>query len=180
MAATLRLLAVVLGVLGLSAGAAEARQLLYTADLRGDAPTSNTGSHATGQARIVVDTDAQTVDITLDVTGMTIDNLWDTLVARPIGPIHLHLYGAHNHMDPNANVSLVFPVPFGATYSVTPTGFHVSQQHATYAWGAHLLGSTTPFDQFLASMNAGDVVFNIHTDAFHDGEISGVVTPLGG
>ena len=45
-----------------------------------------------------------------------------------------------------------------------------------YADGAALLGSSTSFEDFLAAMDGGRVVFNIHTDAFNDGEISGVVT----
>ena len=160
----------------LVAGAAQARQVVYTAHLSGDAPTSSTGSHATGDARILVDTEARTVDVSLDVNGITLDGLWDTLVARPIGPIHLHLYGAHDHANPNTQVTLVFPVPFGTDYATTAVGFRVHQPPMTYAQGATLLGSSTTFEQFMASMDAGDVIVNVHTDAFHDGESSGVVT----
>src|SRR5262249_49782770 len=79
-----------------------------------------------------------------------------------------------DHMDPNS-VSLVLPVPFGAAYKATSTGFTVRMKHYPYADGAKLLGSDLPFADFMTALDAGTIVLNIHTDKFHDGAISGDV-----
>ncbi|MGA0601643.1 CHRD domain-containing protein [Caulobacter sp. KR2-114] len=160
------------------AGPAAARQLAFTATLDGQHAPTDTGSDATGQARIVVDTDTRTVDLTLDVQGIAIDELWSRLAASPMGPIHLHRYGSHDRSEA-ASVALVLPVPMGPAYSPTPHGFHVAMQAYPYAAGAALLKSGVSFDDFLASMQGGQVVLNIHTNAEHDGEISGEVVPAG-
>lgn len=154
---------------------AEARDIVYTAALNGQAPTSATGSHATATARMVVHVEAQTVDLSIDTTGLTIDNLWDNLVAAPMGPIHLHLYGSHDHSDAS-NVTLILPAPFGPAYVATPTGFTVRMTNYPYATGAAILNSHTSFGDFLTALEHGDVILNIHTDAFHQGEISGAMT----
>ena len=44
-----------------------------------------------------------------------------------------------------------------------------------YAAGAKLLGSLAPFDDFVRAMDGGQVVLNVHTETFHDGEIAGTV-----
>lgn len=174
----LALTAPVLALALLAASPAAARQLVYTATLRGDVVTSKTGSKATGKARVVVDTDTQKVDLTLDVTGIPLDGLWDNLVAGPIGPIHMHLYSGHDHE--HADVTLLLPVPYGATYKATPGGFSVTIKDYPYATGAALLKSGIAFDAFIADLDSGDVVLNVHTDAFHDGEISGAIAPAKG
>ena len=136
--------------------------------------TSNTGSPATGLAHILVDPQRKLVSLSLTVDGIALNGLWDNLVRAPIGPIHLHLYGAHDHADPNS-VSLVFPAPFGPSYASTRTGFQVRISNFSYVEGAGLLNSTVTFADFLAALDAGRVVVNVHTNAFHDGEISGEV-----
>ncbi len=158
----------------LIASPAQAREEAFTAALRGDTATTNTGSAATGSARIVVDLDAQSVDLKLTVSGLTIDGLWDPLVASGMGPIHLHLYAMSDH-DHGGDASLVLPLPFGPTYAATADGFVVTTDNYSYAEGAHVLGSATSFDAFVRSLENGAVVLNIHTDAFHEGEISGAV-----
>lgn len=168
--------AVCLALLG--AMPVQARALAFTATLSGHKAPTDTGSDATGQARIVVDTDTRTVDLTLDVKGITIDELWSRLAASPMGPIHLHRYGSHDHSDPSS-ASLVFPVPMGPAYTARPDGFHVQVSHYAYADGAAILKSDTSFDDFVAALQHGAVVLNIHTNDEHDGEISGEVTPEG-
>jgi len=149
--------------------------LAYTAILRGDVMTSNTGSRATGLAHIQIDPQRKLVSLSLDVDGIALNGLWDNLVRAPIGPIHLHLYGGQDHADPSS-VSLVFPAPFGPSYASTKTGFQVRVADFSYVEGAGLLRSNVTFEDFLAALDAGRVVVNVHTNAFHDGEISGAVT----
>ena len=58
---------VALASLALLAAPATAQELRFKASLAGDKAPTATGSKATGQALISVDTDHQTVDVTLDV-----------------------------------------------------------------------------------------------------------------
>ena len=153
----------------LAVSPAFAVEKVFTAKLSGDVETSKTGSKATGTARIVVDTDKKTVAMTMDFTGLKVADLADGLVARPMGPIHLHNY------PPNADVVLVFPAPFGPGYVDTDKGFKVTVAHLPYSAGADLLQSKLSFDDFLAAMSSGSVVLNVHTDKFTSGEISGQV-----
>ena len=75
------------------------------------------------------------------------------------------------------DVEAVLPVPYGANYRATKTGFHVSMRDYSYAEGAKLLNDQDTFDEFVDALNAGKIVINIHTDKFPDGEISGKVIP---
>ncbi len=158
----------------LAASPAFAATKVFTARLSGDVDTSKTGSKATGTAHIVVDTDKKTVNMTMDFTGMKIADLSDGLIARPVGPIHLHNY------LPGGDVVLLLPAPFGPGYADTPKGFSVTVKDMPYAAGAGILKSTLSFDDFLAAMASGAVVLNVHTDKFGDGEISGKVTAAPG
>jgi hypothetical protein len=173
--------AAILAALALLAGAApaEAKTLAYTVSLDGHHSPTDTGSNATGEARILVDTDTRTVDVTLDVSGLTLDQLWGPLAHSAMGPIHLHRYGSHNH-DSGADSVLVFPLPMGPSYAATASGFHVEVQHVDYAQAAALVHSTLAFEDFVSAMNDGLIVLNIHSNANHDGEISGPVLPAGG
>jgi hypothetical protein len=153
-----------------------AETVSFTADLTGQAITSKTGSKATAKAAITLDTVKQTVGLALDVKGIAIEGLWDRLVAAPIGPIHLHHYSTPDHSKGDG-VTLVMPVPFGAAYAATPGGFRVTMKDYPYADGAKLVDTKMTFAQFKSALEGGDVVLNIHTDAFNDGEISGLVVP---
>jgi hypothetical protein len=148
-----------------------AAEAVFSAKLSGDVETSKTGSKATGTARIVVDTEKKTVDMTMEFSGLRIADLSDGLVARPMGPIHLHSYLS------NGDVVLVLPAPFGPGYVDTAEGFKVTMRGYSYAAGAELLKSNLSFDAFLAAMASGSVVLNVHTDKFGSGEISGQVRP---
>jgi hypothetical protein len=162
-----------------AAAPAQAERLAFTADLAGDKPPTATGSKAVGHAQILVDTDAQTVDMVLDVKGMKVDELWAQLVKAPIGPVHLHRYGTHEHPDPNSS-ELAFPFPYGASYQPTAAGFRVEAKGYRYDLSAASVNSKVSFEEFVASMQRGDVVLNIHSNANKDGEISGVVAPAKG
>ena len=153
-------------------------EVAYHATLRGDTASTSTGSKATGDAQVSVDMDAQTVDLTLNVSGITIGQLWDNLVAAPIGPIHFHIYATHDHSASDTS-ALLLPVPFGLAYAPAGDGFTVTVKDYPYAQGAALLGSDKSFVDFVAALDSGAVVLNIHTDAFQPGEISGDVTRAG-
>ena len=149
------------------ASPAAAKTLSFRAMLGGTASPTITGSPATGKAVIRVDTKTQKVSLELEVRGITLDQLNDALVAKPIGPVHFHEYRSAD------DVEAVLPVPYGAGYKATRTGFHVSVRDYDYAAGAKLLNSPATFDEFVNAMSAGRIVINIHTDKFADGEISG-------
>ena len=160
----------------LLAASAEAKELRFKASLAGDRAPTATGSRATGQALIAVDTDRQTVDLTLDVHGLSTDDLWASLLKTPMGPIHLHVYGGHDHSNPDS-AQLMFPAPYGPAYTGTSGGFHVSIKAEPYAEGAKRVNSQASFDEFVSSLQTGRIVINIHTNRFTDGEISGDVLP---
>ncbi len=156
--------------------AAQARMAVYLAELSGNSASAHTGSKATATADITIDPDAQTVAIRVRVAGIPLAGLWDTLVAAPIGPIHLHQYAGTDLADPNASV-LAFPVPFGASYAATANGFSVDTGPQPFAEGMARLGSTASFEQLVSALDRGVIVVNIHTDAFNAGEISGPAMP---
>ena len=150
---------------------ASARTQSFRATLGGTAIPTTTGSPAQGKAVIKVDTKTKRVSVELDVKGITLDELNDALVAKPIGPVHFHQYRTAD------DVEAVLPVPYGANYRATSGGFHVSMRDYSYAEGAKLLNDQDSFEEFVDALNAGRIVMNIHTDKFPDGEISGKVMP---
>ena len=150
---------------------AAAKTESFRATLDGTAIPTTTGSPAHGRVTVKVDTKTQRVSVELDVQGITLDQLNDALVAKPIGPVHFHQYRTAD------DVEAVLPVPYGANYRATKNGFHVSMRNYAYAEGAKLLNDQDTFDEFVDAMNAGKIVINIHTDKFPDGEISGKVMP---
>ena len=155
----------------LSSAPAHAKTLTFHAALDGKYGSAPTGSAATGRAEIKVDTARQTISVDLTVKGITPDQLWDQLVAAPIGPVHLHKYATAAGGDS----VLVVPLPYGPDYKATKNGMRVTTKNHEYAAGAALLKSTLTFDDFVAAMQGGLIVLNIHTDAFNPGEISGRV-----
>lgn len=153
---------------------ASAVQLNYSAALDGVTAPTVTQSAATGAANISVDTDAQTVSVHLEVSGITADQLWDHVIHSGMGPVHLHLYAA------NGDISLLVPFPYGAAYTATPDGFTLSIQNYSYAEGAAVLRSDMNFDAFVQTLGSEFVYLNIHTDTFQDGEISGRLLQIPG
>jgi hypothetical protein len=165
----------VLGVLaGLAAAAfavpAQAKDLIFHAAL--DGKHDSTGSTATGKALIKVDVKRQRVSVDLTLDGITLDALWDKLVAAPIGPIHFHKYATAAGGDS----VLVLPLPYGANYRATKHGLKVVMKDYDYVAGGKLVNSSLSFDAFIAAMRSGLVILNVHTDKINAGEISGVVT----
>ncbi|HEX8301630.1 CHRD domain-containing protein [Sphingomonas sp.] len=153
----------------LSAAPAGAQTLTFHAKLDGKYGDNPTGSAATGTARVTVDTAAKTVSVDLEVDGIRIDALWDTLVAAPIGPVHFHKYAS----AAGGASALALPLPYGADYRATERGLRVTTKDYDYVAGAALLKSGLAFEDFVAAMRGGLVILNVHTDAFNSGEISG-------
>ncbi len=153
----------------LSIAPAKAETLTFHAALDGRYGPEPTGSAATGTAEIKVDTERQTISVDLAVDGITPDALWDRLVAAPIGPVHLHKYATAAGGDS----VLVVPLPYGSSYQAVGNGMRVTTTNYDYAAGAALLNSSLTFAEFVAAMQGGLIVLNIHTDAFNQGEISG-------
>lgn len=149
---------------------AQAAELHYTATLTGRQAPTNTGSAATGWARIDVDTATQTVDAQIEIHGLRMAELAAHLAHAPMGPMHLHRYQGDD-------VTLILPFPMGSAYSETADGFTVTLRHYAYAEGAAIVRSSLSFDQFLAALAHDPVFLNIHTERFGEGEISGHLVP---
>lgn len=163
-------------LVGLAAGfaapaAARAEVLTFRAALDGKSGAEATGSAATGSARIKVDTVSRRVSVDLAVRGITVEALWDKLVAAPIGPVHFHKYAS----AASRTSVLVLPLPYGADYRATRTGMRLRMEDFDYGARAGLLRPALPFDDFVAALRSGLVVLNVHTDAFNPGEIGGPV-----
>ena len=154
-----------------AAAPTQAKILKFHAALDGRYGMAPTGSPATGRAAVRVDTVTRRVSVDLDVSGITIDQLWDNLVAAPVGPIHFHKYLV------SGDSVLALPLPFGPDYRSTKRGLRVVMKGYDYDTGAGLVKSTLTFDDFVADLRDGLIVLNIHTDKFNPGEISGRVVP---
>jgi hypothetical protein len=155
----------------ISTAPAQAETLKFNVALDGKYGSAPTGSTATGQAQIRVDTERRTVSLDLTVQGITQEDLWDKLVAAPIGPVHLHKYATASGGDS----VLVVPFPFGPDYAAVGNGIRLTARDRDYAAAAALLKSDLSFEDFVAAMRSGLIVLNVHTDAFNPGEISGRV-----
>ena len=144
-----------------------AKTITFRATLSGIAPPTTTGSPARGTAVIRVDTSSKTVSVDLDVTGIALDQLNEGLVAKPVGPIHFHVYRTAD------DVELILPLPYGAAYKATPSGFRVSIRGYDYAAGAKLINSSATLDEFVNGLRGQRIALDVHTDKFPNGEISG-------
>lgn len=145
---------------------AYAAQLHYTATLAGNQYPTTTGSAAAGTATIDVNTDTQTIDAHIVITGLRVADLSQHLAHSRMGPMHLHRYQGDD-------VTLILPFPFGETYAETADGFTVDVHAYPYADGADRTGSHLSFDQFVAALGSDPIYLNVHTQRFGDGEISG-------
>lgn len=161
---TLRLVLTAVAFVIAAALPADAADLTFIATLRGNNATTNMGSAATGEAKLVVDLATQTVDFSLKVKGLSPADFYDHLAHAPVGPVHLHLYQA------NGDSLLLFSM--GPAYAKTSDGFSLTMASYKHADGAKILASDITFDGFVKDLQSGAVVLNIHTQKFQDGEIS--------
>lgn len=156
----------VLAALALSTGA-QASTVTFEGLLTGaqEVPVPN-NSPALGAGIVTVNTVTETFDVSLNVLGITLPQLNDGLVAAPVGPVHLH------NAPAGVNGGIVVPFAFGPLYSDignTPLGFALN---ATNLSAANITGGLD-FASLLGELRAGNIYFNVHTDAFPGGEIRG-------
>ncbi len=163
----IRRFVLVTAVMG-AASPVAAAELRYTATLAGAQYPTETGSTATGTATLTIDTEAQTIDARIAITGLSFADLSQHLAHSRMGPMHLHRYEGDD-------VTLITPFPFGDTYAETADGFTVTVTDFPYAEAAERTRSALSFDQFLAALANDPIYLNLHTEAFGDGEISGRV-----
>ncbi len=163
---------------GLSVSSVEAGTLSYTAILTGDQEPTPVATGATGVGSVTIDTYAETYSATLDVTGVSLLDLFDPLVVSPVGPVHLH----NAPVGVNGPIAIAFPF-WPTIYSATTDGFSLSVTDQSFADAVALSGSALAFEDFLAELNSGNIYFNLHTDFAPGGELRGVLTaapvPLG-
>ena len=155
------------------AGTASAATLGFESILSGDQEVPPVVTEASGSAEISVDEDAQTIDFSLAVTGISIDGLFDDLIAAPVGPVHLH------NAPIGVNGPIVIPFAFDpATYTDTADGFEVNVSDFLFDDAVALSGSLLSFDEFLDDLIIGDYYINVHSDVFTAGEIRGQVAAV--
>lgn len=142
--------------------------LTFVSALTGDRFPAKTGSTATGAARLTIHAD-DTVDLALSVNGITISELADPLVASAFGPVHLHLY------SPDGQVSFLMVFPFGEAFSETEGGFDVVYNGIPYSENAAKFNPDPKISDLIEGLHTGYAYLNVHTDAFPDVEISGVM-----
>lgn len=164
------LIAAAAALIALAAGPAAAKTLTFRGTLGGTRPPAMTGSPARGVATVKVDTSSGKLWLDVDVTGITLDQLDKAQVAKATGPVHL------NEVSGPGDIEVLLPIPYGATYQATKTGFRVTVRDYDYAQGLKIAGANVSLDEFVTAMRAGRIVLNIQTDRFPEGEISGEVS----
>ena len=160
-------------VCAVSVGMAQGAVLNYEAVLDGDQQNPSVLTRAMGTAQISVDTVDETINFLLNVSGISVDDLNDGLVANPVGPIHFHdaLRGS--------NGPIVIPFAFDpATYFDTANGFAVSVMSYSFADAVGISGSSESFSSFVSGLNENGYYINVHTDAFGSGEIRGQISAV--
>jgi hypothetical protein len=151
-------------------GSVQAATLNFESTLNSAQTVNVSDSDATGSAKLSVDTSAQTLDLLLEVVGISLDNLADAFVDganAALGPIHIH-DGVAGAQGPVA-----VPFVFGSSYTETALGFMVNVNDLSYADATAISGFGESFDDFVAGLNNAEYYFNIHTDAVPGGEIRG-------
>ncbi|WP_370541666.1 CHRD domain-containing protein [Actibacterium sp. 188UL27-1] len=136
-----------------------------------EVPLVVTDAH--GTATLTVDQAAATLDFSLDVIGIDLDGLFDTLVEAPVGPVHLH------NAPAGSNGPIMVPLALDTdTYNDTEDGFGLNVVNLAYGDAAALAGCDLSFGDFVSLLQGSAVYINIHTDAFASGELSGRVSPV--
>lgn len=143
---------------------AAAATLRFEAHLDGAQEVPSVDTDATGTAEVFVDTITENLFVSLDVFGITTDDLRDDFVAAPIGPVHLHLG------ERGVNGPIVVPFAFNSSYQDTSGGFSLT---SIVSYDSSVSGLA--FSEFLTALNDEGIYFNVHTDAFLAGEIRGQV-----
>ena len=166
-------LLVVCSVALLSASAAQADPILFSAVLTGAAEAEPTGSPGLGFALVSYDPTQHMMAVLAGFEGLT----------SPTAAAHIHCC-----IDPPGTAGVATPVPtFPGFPSGVTTGFYTQSFNLTAASsynpaflmanGGDPVAAELSLTQGLAS---GRAYFNIHTDAFPAGEIRGFFTAVNG
>ena len=147
----------------------QASLINFSGSLSGDQEVPPVETDASGIGTLSVDTTSETLDFSLSVSGISFDELFDTLVEAPVGPVHLH-NGASG-----VNAGIVVPFPFDTGYSelTEEEGFLLSVEDYAFADAAAISGSDVSFDDFLTGLYDEGFYINVHSDVFGGGEIRG-------
>lgn len=163
---------------GLATTSLQAGTLRYTAVLTGDQEPTPVTTTAVGLGSLTVDTYAETYSATLDVTGLSLLDLFDPLVVSPVGPVHLH----NAPVGVNGPIAIAFPF-WPTIYSNAADGFSLAVTDQSFADAIALSGASLTFQDFLAELDSGNIYFNVHTDFAPGGELRGALAaapvPLG-
>ncbi|MGB3721638.1 MAG: CHRD domain-containing protein [Pacificimonas sp.] len=151
---------------------AQAEILSYTSSLDGLQEVPPVVTDVTGSATLTVDTDTETLNFSLDVIGLTLEQLNDGLVAGALGPIHFH------DAVRGVNGPIVIPFPFDTGYSATETGFSLVINDYAFDDAIALSGAMETFESFVAGLNDESYYINVHSDANGGGEIRGQLVPV--
>jgi CHRD domain/PEP-CTERM motif len=157
----------------LSASAAQADPILFSAVLTGAAEAEPTGSPGLGFALVSYDPTQHMMGVLAGFQGLT----------SPTAAAHIHCC-----IDPPGTAGVATPVPtFPGFPSGVTTGFYTQSFNLTDASsynpafltanGGDPVAAELSLTQGLAS---GRAYFNIHTDAFPGGEIRGFFTAVNG
>ncbi|MGB7406616.1 MAG: CHRD domain-containing protein [Pacificimonas sp.] len=146
---------------------AQAITVISVANLSGDQEVPPVETQAFGSATFTVDTDTQLLDFSLEVNGITIEQLFDNLVAAPVGPIHLH------NAPAGANGPIVIPFPFDTGYEATDTGFRLTREDYLFDDALAISGADVGFSDFVSALRDGLYYINVHSDQFGSGELRG-------
>lgn len=145
----------------------------FTSILSGDQEVPPVSTTSSGSAALSVDSTTQTLSFNLNVVGISLDGLFDALVAAPVGPVHLHNAAA------GSNGPIVVPFAFDpATYQDTSDGFSLAVTDFAYSDAVAISGSAVSFADFVAGLRAEDYYINVHSDAFNSGELRGQLAPI--
>lgn len=124
------------------------------------APSNPIPSPATGDARLVVDPLAETVDIHVSVDGIGLDDIQfpsGTLSFAEAGPFHIHQAPA------GVNGPIVVPFNDPAAFSGTADTLEIKAEDVPFA------------STLLQPFFVGDLYFNLHTLDYGSGEIRGQI-----
>ena len=166
---------VMLTALMLPALVANATPMTFVATLLGPNENPPNTSTATGQAVVVLDPTANTIQVSATFNGLTTN---DTMA-------HIHCCLASPHMPGNVGVATEVPAfsgfPLGVMSGTYPATTFDLTQSLIYnpAFPPFMTGGTAAAEAALvAGIENGETYFNIHTTMFPGGEIRGFLDPV--
>jgi hypothetical protein len=148
-----------LGLLAVPAGAAV---LVATANLDGLQEVPANASPAAGGAVLAVDTDTDTFNISIYVSGITMDRL-------TASPAHIHLGPAGT--APSGNIT--HHIWQGTITAFGSNGIQLHLSGGDFRGSEVVSNIATPSGTILEQLSRGNLYVNIHTTQYPGGEIRG-------